>query len=298
MAKHHFIPKCYLRYFSIPNKEGYICVYQAGKKPFVTQVGNIAAEKDFYTFTDPRTGEKNDILEKAFSKLEGLVAPILEDVILANEFKLEDEQRVHLSEFLALLHLRGRKYRETAKRFYEEFVKEQMANIAANRECLAQNAKEAGLELDDEELEAIREMAEQKRYLVDFKDEDYFILQIVELYPDLAELVFCKRWIVLETCCERPFITSDNPVALMRTPDIPKYWGVGFLTGIIKFPLSPRRCLLIDNEDREEGIVEIGPEHAEFINKHTAFFSNDYVYSNVESEDIQCLLEEVRQKKK
>lgn len=78
----HFVPQCYLKRFSITDKSGYLYAYQRRGKPFETKTASVAAKNDLYVFTDKFTGKKNDELEKIFSELESLVAPILEKLAI------------------------------------------------------------------------------------------------------------------------------------------------------------------------------------------------------------------------
>jgi len=57
---------------------------------------------------------------------------------------------------------------------------------------------------------------------------------------EISKYIFHKEWHVLDSNCSRVFITSDNPVALIRPENLPPFYGVGIANGHIVMPISPK----------------------------------------------------------
>jgi hypothetical protein len=100
-------------------------------------------------------------------------------------------------------------------------------------------------------------------------------------------MVFYKKWHILESNSNRIFITSDNPVSLIRPRNLPPFYGVGFLTGNIAVPFSPYRCLLLKNDENKKGYLKINKDYVNFFNSHTMFYAHKFIYSNLLSKDIE-----------
>ena len=62
MARHHYVPQFYLRYFALSDTEDKIYAYRRQREPFLTEVNAVAATNDFNSYTDSK-GNKNDVIE-------------------------------------------------------------------------------------------------------------------------------------------------------------------------------------------------------------------------------------------
>lgn len=293
MARQHYVPKFYLKNFSISNREDYICAYQRNKKIFVTNIKNVAVEKNFYTFKNKITGEMNDIVEKTFSLLEGKVSPLIKKLTKTNYLKLTNGEKTLLSCFISILHLRNLSSKERLKNVHLEMTKQVLTISAQNREFFKKHIKKAGIKIEGEKgIEEFRKFLLEKKYELYSDDDSYFLAKSLILAQDLAPVIFFKEWNILESDSSRVFVTSDNPVSLIRPRDLPQFYGVGFINGLITIPISPKRCLFLKNEKSSKNITRVNRKYVDFINRHTAFYSHKYIYSNIKSRDIQNMFNE------
>jgi len=96
---------------------------------------------------------------------------------------------------------------------------------------------------------------------------------------EISKYIFHKEWHVLDSNCSRVFITSDNPVALIRPENLPPFYGVGIANGHIVMPISPKKCLLLVNGDKNPSTIKLNRENVDYINKHLMFFcSSIYIF--------------------
>ena len=81
--RHHYVPRCYLKGFSVARKKRrQVVVFDCKSgKSFATATENIAVEKDFNRVEVE--GHPPDVLEKAMSEFESEVASALERIIAA-----------------------------------------------------------------------------------------------------------------------------------------------------------------------------------------------------------------------
>lgn len=293
MARQHYVPQFYLKNFSISNREDFIYAYKRNKKIFPTNVKNVAAEKDFYTYKNEITGQKINVIDDALTLLEGKVAPLIKKLTITNYLKLTNGEKILLSCFISFLHLRNLSSKERLKNIYLEITKQVITKTTQNREFFKKHIKKAGIIIGGEkEIEEFRKFLLEKKDELYFSDDSYFIVKSLALAQDIAPVISFKEWNILESDSSRVFVTSDNPVSLIRPRDLPKFNGVGFINGLITIPLSPKRCLFLKNEKSSKNITRVNRKYVDFINRHTAFYSHRYIYSNIKSRDIQNMFNE------
>ncbi len=293
MTRQHYVPQFYLKNFSISNREDFIYAYKRNKKIFFTNIKNVAVEKNFYTFKNKITGEKINDIDYALTLLEGEVAPLIKKLTKTNYLKLTNGEKTLLSCFISFLHLKNLSSKERLKNAYLEMTKQVLTISAQNREFFKKHIKNAGIKIGGEkEIEESRKFFLEKKYELYSDDDSYFIVKSLALAQHIAPLIFFKEWNILESDSSRVFVTSDNPVSLIRPKDLPQIYGVGFINGLISIQISPKRCLFLKNEKSSKNITRVNRKYVDFINRHTAFYSYRYIYSNIKSRDIQNMFNE------
>lgn len=95
----HFVPRCYLRPFTVDEADAAINLYNIDRKRFISNapVKHQCSGDYFYG--------KDDLLEAAIRSLETAYARVLREVLAPN-YSLRDEHRVTLRRFWLLQHLR------------------------------------------------------------------------------------------------------------------------------------------------------------------------------------------------
>ncbi len=298
----HYVPQFYLRNFAISGKPEYVYAYRRKAKPFKTKIGAIAAKNNLYIFRDKKTGKKSDEIEKMFAWLEGLVAPIIDKIVNQNSFSfssLSSQERGILSEFIAYLHTRNLSFRERQKNLHSAGIKMMMKIKAGDKEVFKQDIKKAKIKIkSDKEIEELRQsiLDFDKHFKIGYgkKNDDYFLKQALLLSLELSPIIFRKEWHLLESD-NRVFITSDNPVSLIRPENLPPFYGVGFMNGHIAVPLSPYKCLLLKNGKGGAERLKINRDNVNFFNGHIMFYAHKFVYSNLLSKDIENVFNKTKE---
>ena len=104
--KHHYLPQFYLQAFTDPDtpagQEPYVWVHRAEDRTWERRAPvNVAAETDYYVFTD-ETGNESQEVEEAFGKVESVIAPLTREKI-QRQRPLTAEERLEFAGFVALL---------------------------------------------------------------------------------------------------------------------------------------------------------------------------------------------------
>ncbi|MHB8973723.1 MAG: DUF4238 domain-containing protein [Pirellulaceae bacterium] len=241
----HYVPRFYLKAFCADGKSLFV-FDKVKQNSFKTGVANVASVQRFYDFPPaPDRGGDSQIVEKAFSKLEGGYAAAIRDLL--DEVQRNGgftpgiiERNLGVAHFLVFQFCRTRGFRNTYARMVEEFS----AAVAKEHELVRQHLASQGLgggppmspiTIPDEM--ASLEHAEFM-FVGDFANR---------VMPILMHHI----WSVAVNDTPQPLLTSDAPVVLYPHVTHPLLGGAGFgCPGIeILLPLSPRYLLVI----RERG---------------------------------------------
>ena len=245
-----------------------------------------------YVFTDKFTGKKNDEIEKMFSWLEGSTSPIIKKVNSGTPLlKLTNAEHNILAEFTAYLHVRNLSFRERQKNIANAGVKMQFKFLAQDEEKFKKALKETG--------HAVKDVDKMRKYILNFdkhfeidwgkKNNDYFLKQALLTGLEISKDIFYKEWHVVDNQTSRVFITSDNPVALMRPLNLPPFYGSGILNTHIVVPISPTKAILLrftGKKSEEPTIVKANKDFVLSVNRHIMFYAHKFVYANLFSKDI------------
>ena len=288
MPRDHYIPQFYLKNFS-KSKSDKIQVYERNSKGFITNVKNVAAENNFYTVVDRKTGESYRVIESFFSEVEGDVAPIIKKLLEADKINISTREKEILATFTTLLFIRDLRFREKLKNFYSEFMKNTMAILVKNREAYRRYIERGGIHFNsDKEFEGHVRFIEEKAYDLSFDSEEYFLGISIQLGIDCTPFILNKTLQILIIENKNFFITSDSPVTLFRESKVPNPFGLGFLWDSIILPISPSRCLIFcDNDGAEKEILECTQEKVNLININTVKYANKFLFADRYSEEIQ-----------
>ena len=230
----HYVPKFILRSFGTGRRRSQVFVYDKHEdRVFLSSIANMAAERRFY---DIEVDDKTASLEPLLSDLESEASVLIATIRSKQSIGfLSDEDRVVLSNFLAVQMLRTRQQREILRDF-DESLRHQM--------------KRRGIELDD--IPDFRPLTDQDIKLMSMR---------MLLRPEqFAAHLITKSWVLLSSPQPGAFFCSDNPVALQNTEQSTYLGGnLGLaVPGIeIYFPLSPKLVLALYCPSHESKIREI-----------------------------------------
>lgn len=295
--QHHYVPQCYLKSFSFGEKESLVYMYQRKKPIIATNIRNIAAKKNLYTFLDKTTGKKTNIIEEMFGILEAAACPIIRKIVKMQKLDLDEKDKGVLAQFIAFLATRTISFDAWQKNMSIGMHKQLMVETARNKDHLKANFERVGVKFKSEkELEDMRQsiLDFDKHFKVEFKGgEGHFFKVAAELAMELTQILFNKYWYLLMSNTPRVFITSDNPIVIQKVKGVPSQINSGFMYGTVLVTLSPILCLLIRSKPLKEKIIQINRAQVDAINKSIMLKSGNFVYSNISSRDIKNIYDDI-----
>lgn len=299
--KDHYVPQFYLDDFSIEgpdNKDPHI--YQYMKDKIVpARIKDVASEKHFYTFKNKETGEPNREIDDFFTKIESNASSPLKKIIKGETLDLTDQEFEHLSIFFAVLAVRTPGFIKAQESFAGEAIKEFYALDSMNKEKLKKRYDEVGIAFTDQELDEQQKFILEKNYTVSFNDSRaYFLGNGLKVACELAEWYYQrKHWHLIISDSPTVFVTSDNPISIYRPIYVPPVQNAGYGNGTLLIPISPKYALLLRDLPLKQKIIKLSSQKIININKNTMQFSDNYIFSNLESKKIFDLYKSVGNKK-
>lgn len=228
----HYVPRFLLRGFlKNPQKKNQLFVFDKLKiESFASNVGNIAAERGFYSF-DSDNGPIN--MESIFTDLEGNTVSAIDKIIETQSLAaLDNNQKSWLSMFLAVQLLRTRHMKEVIKGL---------------NEGMAEQIRKRGY--DPKNTEGFK--------LLETEDDlkKALLAQMVAVMGEHATLMASKAAFLTTTFADRPFWISDHPVVMHNDRTFGPYGNIGLaVPGIqIYLPLTSKLLLALwctSNADR------------------------------------------------
>ena len=219
-TKQHYVPQCYLREWADPtistSQEPFGWIFDKdGKRKRKDNVKNVLASNDLYTLKT--AGRKAYIIEETLADLEGKYAQIFQSKI-EKKLPLAEEEHIILCAFVSVMLQRTLRHKDNLERFYDELIERTEALEQAH------NAPPTKSE-------------ELKRY-----KQNIHKIGVLQLLPDITELLF--QMSVAFLCAESgsKFITSDDPCNLFN-PDL--QWQRFYNPGLnqeniqVTLPLAP-----------------------------------------------------------
>ncbi|MDP2684737.1 MAG: DUF4238 domain-containing protein [bacterium] len=251
----HFVPQFYLKNFAIKNSESFFinCFNKHDKKIFYTNIKNVANEIGYYNIV---TDEESVItIEPILSNLESISKESLDKLISTESIAaLADKDKNTIAIFVALQMLRTPE---------NELIIEQVRQGAINRfPELEKNLKKLS-------------KREKKTMLTQG------IINSIQLY---SNILFDKKWVLLQNFTKYNFWTSDNPVYRYNKPTSGFYGNLGLLSSGIQiiFPITSKLLLLILDPEVFKDIPDnyvINKENVKFFNCGQIIHSMKQIYS-------------------
>lgn len=283
----HYVPRAYLRFFSVNPFDENPKVYfydKIANKTAITNVRNIAQERDFYTLDDQ---EDKDYWERFFSEnVDGVLARELQKlnskIALQNcnaQVITEDDKR-NLALIISYQIVRTK----NAMQFACMKAHEVMPPIISRYRDLAR-------QLGRHELQVLLDA-----YTTDERKLKNLTLPVMlerERVQKFSSILESMLWTIYYNQSSFEFWTSDNPVVIYNFNDKRQGLGtVGFLEqfAFIVFPISPRAAIVLRHKTeylveaffRYENKITLVPDlHViEFINKLQFDGCNRFVFTS------------------
>jgi hypothetical protein len=272
--RHHYVPLCYLKAFSVEQKKDKWQVQVFDKKErktYRTATENVALERDFNTVE--AEGLEPDVFEKAAAKFEDELAPALERIIAAQSLQQDADDYAILLNFVTLLALRNPRQRETVRDFHERVAKQIMNVALSTPERWAHQVKKATvggfLKTDaDASYATMKKFVEDGEFSFAVSNERQISLE-ASTFDKLLPLIFRRGWVLLKAPRDSGgFITSDHPVCLTTVggkPGIAHRPGYGLRNTEVLFSISSKLAMV--------GAFEIDDGEAEVDENMVASFN-------------------------
>lgn len=294
-AVHHYVPQAYLKRFAIDSNPDQIVAYEIGKDPYITNIHNIAGQRDFYTFINNETGGRDSSIEDALANVddEGVNLIRLLDDMPDGYVDLTEKQKGDLLSYIAFQHTRNLQERKVWAISYGQSSRMMMQAVSSHKESFHKDAKEKfGEDYNFENVEEARRTFLDGEAKIEFDPMDqYFMGVALDISKTLYQILFIQKKMALvsKTDSAGVFITSDNPVTHYLTEEQqtnrpPFFRGVGYIDAVFQIPISPNRCLLLINKDMAMETFQYNQDAVDYINWHTYHFADRWVFSNIEDE--------------
>jgi len=282
----HTVPGSYLENFTDGN--GYVWVLDTDDKIFKVKPDNILKERHFYSLSG-NDGEKDMSIENTLAAIEGDFINVYRKKV-AKDLFLTKEERITVSVFVAALMTRTRPYRDHLKNFLEQ-IKDWMEDW---EKPPMPEEKKRTIEAIPSSGRATIDLETLKYGLARF-DEHHSRSILCSLSHSVAT-IYHMKWSVWKNE-SHGFVTSDNPVVLLRPASIKKF-GVGTFDSApglrwkdveLTLPLSKDRLLLAGWILDNDSCIEVNDEFVKNLNHRTITHSRDRVIasSKVRVEDIK-----------
>lgn len=271
--RHHYVPQCYLRAFSVPRKKTHqlVAFDREVRKVFPTGTENIALERDFNRLDIE--GVSSDAIEVGLSKFESDLALALQRTISGGGFQ-NDDDRAYVLNFVGLMALRNPRWRERRRQIREQIANTAMDLVLASKERFDSQMKRAKrdsflAEDSDVTYEEMREAHDNGGYRIEVSRE-WLIETEFDGFEAILPFLFKRSWMIFRAPRDTGgFITSDHPAALVwstaeraRSGMSP---GFGMRETEVAIPLSPRLALVGAFEIEEE-VREVDEDAVAYFN--------------------------------
>ncbi|MBK9002188.1 MAG: DUF4238 domain-containing protein [Myxococcales bacterium] len=247
--RHHFVPACYLANFTPGGDRDStfhaVDLTTGAARP--TTPNNEGWRRGFYNVDVD--GEDLELVENTFAKVEGHIAPILQEVATAQRLPEADEDMGSLLYFMALQLARTPRMRAGFTQMNDAVMRQVLRasaeTQAAFEASLAAFSEDTRREVEGLTREDVLEAAKTGRFDYDQTTHVQTMLEVTEgMFPYFT----ARSWSILASPPLHPeFITSDCPVTafpLAGSDPWPGPVGVGLRHVAIIFPISPRTAML------------------------------------------------------
>jgi hypothetical protein len=259
--QHHYLQEAYLARFAAP--DGLLCVYDAERQEFRRQPPHkTARQRDYYAVQLPDGGRNTD-LETIFSTIEGAAGPVIDK--LDAGIPITDDDRIELAVYVAMSKVRVPEFEltfnEGAAKLFRAVTAATFDTVEATRSWLNRHAAAAGSDPSALDVETLYCRIQSGEF-TGTPHPNARIGLTARLIEYLGPAFAALNWDILHSTRGRRFITSDNPVTLIRPARAPVSSPVGLLTpGSAKsMVLSPTTMILLGDPGGRLLHREVDPE--------------------------------------
>ena len=280
MAEHHYVPKFYLKKFCDPNtpegQEPYVWVApKSGGEWKRRAPKNTGFETDLYSVTT-KDEKKSDEIEKLLSAVESRVARLYRDRLDRFEMPTTEDERVILTEFVALFVARSPFARTTLTQMADQMGGMFRKMLASRPEVLERNMREFAEKKGEELKISTEDMVRAIRGdTVKWNVNQEFITQLsMTQLTKFSEVIFNMNWRFLVAPYGEYFVTTDSPAYWQDLTPRPAFFrghGLAMTNVEVVLPLSRKLCFLARWERSSGVMVATVGQVREIINRTIAW---------------------------
>lgn len=280
--KHHYVPQCYLRNFSINQKLKQVFLLDLKqKKECKASIKDIAQRRDF--FRVDIDGVDPNIVEKSFSKLEDQISCSIK--MIANGGQFTGDVKINILNLIALLIVRSPQKRSLYAEFHARTAKLIMEiSLTTKQRWEAQMEKFPADKRVSYEI--AKEFFESQRYTIQTPRETHIRNEFL-MFDTVLPYLFDRKWqLITSSTNSQLFFTSDNPVSIdWDEPEkVPAIFrsspGYGMVNTTISFPLTSNHFLIGRFDVDRDGYVNGTDEMVGVCNLNTILNSYEQIFSS------------------
>ena len=279
----HYIPKSYLKRFSVHKNKIYFYDKEEKTKWVCSNINNLAKERHFYNLpTDCINSGNPQEIEDKFSEQEGVFSNLLGNIISNVEKKewpfITNEERQSLSCQLVWQALRTRKMRDITNSLIEKNINHVVNSCEGTG--LISRPKEIpdGMNLQMKIVDEYKAFPQMK-----FLFSEPVVMSLIKIFLNY-------KWIIgVSEKKDDVMITSDHPVAMDNIfrydNSSQKYFSFGSVGTMVSFPINPSIVLLMyDPESYKKDnstldAIYLDSEFIEFLNHIQLQSSRRFLFS-------------------
>jgi len=244
------VPEFYLKHWADDGKIRVTDVDES--RSWVTTPNNAAVETDYYRVESPDVDPEEVpplLFETALSKIEQWGAEFINATVADPDIRVEDEERVLFSLYMAMQYVRGRHFRAVARASATDQFKLKYGQIT--EKGIRHVLQEKGLEVTEENVSRFR------RFVDDLNSEDVtlgptkatLLGTAGQMVSDVGFYLFERGW---HTYSVPPIlVTCDEPVIPVPGPPHPRSERGGVAdAGVVLFPLTPSLLLAMFDDEK------------------------------------------------
>ncbi len=293
LKKQHIVPVFYLKGFVNPADDPYIWMYEKGNREIrKVSVKDAAVHSNYYSFEREDGTTDKHTFEEGFSRIEETVAPSIKKVL--NNEPINNEERSHISVFMALSFLRVPSFRNGIKKVMEAHHKEMTIHQARDKESFEKMMKKIQEETGEDfgDIEKLREEIIEGKYGVEIDNYRSLGLLLNSLTP-VADAIHALYWNFLIAPRGGKFVTCDNPffyINPLRKLTDQKGTGLWTEHTEITFPLSKDIAILAMKKNQFDKIIKVNKNKVGIINMRTVISADRFIYSSRKSNKLLRLV--------
>lgn len=262
--RHHYVPQLYLSGFTDANNTpNQLWVYQNGKKPFLSNIKDVAVVTHLYSDSLP-DGSRNPQRESDLAKqVDGPGSRVIRKIIRG--YKLNDVDRARFAKYMCYQMNRTLRALDFLKQVQPQVTREIIEEWPSAWRPLVENAiakRQPGLA-----DEMFRQLLNDRQW----------------------RLFYEMRWQYLVSYTGGWYCTNDNPIYL--------FGGLGYSNSEMAFPISKDVVLWATwHHELEEGkYVQVNNSIVDEINRRTVAHAFEYVYHAKNDVSLQALVDAPQQ---